>query len=115
LIWACLAAGLGNSLGYLLGRWGGRPLLARFKVRGERLARLEERFRHYGGGVVLVARFFDVLRQVHGIMAGILKMPWKIFTVFNVLGAILWTGCGAWAISDQGINRSRSSPDRHTW
>ena len=34
LILACLAAGLGNSLGYLLGRWGGRRLLARFKVRG---------------------------------------------------------------------------------
>jgi membrane protein DedA with SNARE-associated domain len=96
LVWvltcACLAAGLGNSLGYLLGRWGGRPLLARFKVRGERLARLEEKFRRYGGVVVLVARFFDGLRQLNGIVAGILAMPWKIFTGFNVLGAILWTG-----------------------
>lgn len=34
LIWSCLAAMLGNILGYLIGRWGGRPLLARFKVRG---------------------------------------------------------------------------------
>ena len=109
LIWACLAAGLGNSLGYLLGRWGGRPLLARFKVRGARLARLEERFRHYGGGMVLVARFFDGLRQVNGIMAGMLKMPWKIFTGFNVLGAILWTG--VWGLGtyflDQEINPVR--------
>ena len=96
LVWvlfsACLAAGLGNSLGYLLGRWGGRRLLARFKVRGDRLARLEEKFRRYGGGVVLVARFFDGLRQLNGIVAGMLEMPWKIFTGFNVLGAILWTG-----------------------
>ncbi|MCJ7819518.1 MAG: DedA family protein, partial [Syntrophales bacterium] len=96
LVWvlfsACLAAGLGNSLGYLLGRWGGRPLLARFKVRGGRLARLEEKFRRYGGGVVLVARFFDGLRQVNGIVAGMLAMPWKVFTGFNVLGALLWTG-----------------------
>src|SRR5665811_2785 len=65
LILACLAATLGNTLGYLLGRWGGRPLLARFKLRGDRLARLEEKFRHYGGGVVLVARFFDGLRQLN--------------------------------------------------
>ena len=92
LVSACLAAGLGNSLGYLLGRWGGRPLLARFKVREDRLARLEEKFRRYGGGVVLVARFFDGLRQLNGIVAGMLEMPWKIFTGFNVLGAILWTG-----------------------
>jgi membrane protein DedA with SNARE-associated domain len=92
LICACLAAGLGNSLGYLLGRWGGRPLLARFKVRGDRLARLEDKFRRYGGVVVLVARFFDGLRQLNGIVAGMLAMPWKMFTGFNVLGAILWTG-----------------------
>jgi membrane protein DedA with SNARE-associated domain len=92
LIWACLAAGLGTSLGYLLGRWGGRRLLARFKVRGDRLARLEGKFRRYGRGAVLVARFFDGLRQLNGIGAGMLAMPWKIFMAFNVLGALLWTG-----------------------
>ena len=92
LIWAGTAAVLGNSLGYLLGRWGGRPLLARFRVRGDRLARLEERFRRYGGSLVLVARFFDGLRQLNGIVAGMLEMPWRVFTGFNVLGAMLWTG-----------------------
>jgi membrane protein DedA with SNARE-associated domain len=92
LIWACLAAVLGNSLGYLLGRWGGRPLLAKFKVRQDHLARLEGHFRRYGGGVVLVGRFFDGLRQVNGIVAGMLEMPWRVFTGFNLLGAVLWTG-----------------------
>jgi membrane protein DedA with SNARE-associated domain len=80
--------------------------VARFKVRGDRLARLEEKFRRYGGGVVLVARFFDGLRQLNGIVAGMLEMPWKIFTGFNVLGAILWTGVwglGAYFL-DQEIN-----------
>ena len=106
LVWAFIAAGLGNTLGYLLGRWGGRPLLARFKVRGDRLARLEEKFRRYGGGVVLVARFVDGLRQLNGIVAGMLAMPWKIFTGYNILGAILWTGVwglGAYFL-DQRIN-----------
>jgi membrane protein DedA with SNARE-associated domain len=92
LIWAGMAAVLGNSLGYLLGRWGGRRLLARFRVRGDHLARLEERFRRYGGSLVLVARFFDGLRQLNGIVAGMLEMPWRVFTGFNVLGALLWTG-----------------------
>jgi membrane protein DedA with SNARE-associated domain len=87
---ALIAAVLGNSLGYLLGRWGGRALLARFKVRGERLARLEGYFRRYGQGVILIARFFDGLRQLNGIVAGILKMPWRVFTIVNVLGAIFW-------------------------
>jgi membrane protein DedA with SNARE-associated domain len=96
LVWVLICAGtaalLGNSLGYLLGRWGGRALLARFKVRGDHLARLEGYFRRYGGSVVLVARFFDGLRQLNGIVAGMLKMPWGVFTGFNLLGAILWTG-----------------------
>jgi membrane protein DedA with SNARE-associated domain len=92
MIWAFLAAVLGNSLGYLLGRWGGRPLLAKFKVRQDRLARLEGYFGRYGRGVVLMARFFDGLRQLNGIVAGLLKMPWGVFTTVNVLGAVLWTG-----------------------
>jgi membrane protein DedA with SNARE-associated domain len=106
LISACLAATLGNTLGYLLGRWGGRPLLARFKVRGDRLSRLEEKFRRYGGGMLLVARFFDGLRQVNGIMAGMLAMPWKIFLGFNVLGAMLWTG--AWGLGTYFLDREIS-------
>ncbi len=95
LIWVLICAGagaiLGNSLGYLLGRWGGRPLLAKFKVRKDHLSRLEGKFRRYGGSVVLVARFFDGLRQLNGIVAGVLAMPWWTFTAFNVLGALLWT------------------------
>jgi membrane protein DedA with SNARE-associated domain len=92
MIWAFLAAVLGNSLGYLLGRWGGRALLAKFRVQQDRLARLEGYFGRYGGGVVLVARFFDGLRQLNGIVAGLLEMPWRVFTTFNVLGAVFWTG-----------------------
>jgi membrane protein DedA with SNARE-associated domain len=92
MIWALVAAVLGNSLGYLLGRWGGRPLLSKFKVRQDRLVRLEGYFGHYGWGVVLMARFFDGLRQLNGIVAGLLKMPWRVFSTVNVLGAVLWTG-----------------------
>ena len=62
-------------------------------MQGDRLgACLEGKFRRYGGVLVLVARFFDGLRQLNGIVAGMLEMPWKIFMAFNVLGAILWTG-----------------------
>jgi len=103
LLWALMAAVLGNSLGYLLGRWGGRRLLARFKVRGDRLARLEGYFARYGQGVVLIARFFDGLRQLNGIVAGMLKMPWGVFTTVNVLGAVLWTG--VWGLGAYFLGR----------
>jgi len=106
MILAFTGAGLGNSLGYLLGRWGGRALLARFKVRGDRLARLEGHFRRYGGGVVLVARFFDGLRQLNGIVAGMLEMPWGVFTGFNILGAVLWTG--VWGLGTYWLDKDIS-------
>ena len=92
LLAAFTAAVLGNSLGYLLGVKGGRPLLHKLWVNEERLQRLEGYFKRYGKGIVVVARFFDGLRQLNGIVAGLLHMPWKSFTISNILGAALWTG-----------------------
>ncbi len=92
LILSFTAAVLGNSLGYLIGFKGGRPLLYRLRVHEERLQRLEGYFNRYGKGIVVVARFFDGLRQLNGIVAGLLHMPWKTFTICNILGAALWTG-----------------------
>ena len=88
---AFLAAVLGNSLGYLLGCWGGRLILEKVGISEARMQRMEGLFNRYGGGVVFVGRFFDGLRQLSGIVAGTLEMPWWKFTVFNVLGAATWT------------------------
>jgi membrane protein DedA with SNARE-associated domain len=90
--WAFLGALLGNSLGYLIGRYGGRALLNKFKINERHLQRMEKYFTRYGKGVVLFARFFDGLRQLNGIVAGMLEMPWRAFMPVNFLGAILWAG-----------------------
>jgi membrane protein DedA with SNARE-associated domain len=89
---ALVASVLGNSLGYLLGRWCGRPLLGKLKVSKKHLRRMEGYFTRHGKWVVLIARFVDGLRQLNGVVAGMMKMPWRVFTVFNILGAVLWTG-----------------------
>lgn len=93
LLTAFLAAVLGSSLGYWIGHQGGRALLQRFRVDERHLQKIEHGFARYGGGLIVIARFFDGLRQLSGIAAGILKMPWWTFTLFNVLGAVLWVGC----------------------
>jgi membrane protein DedA with SNARE-associated domain len=90
LILTFLAAVLGNSLGYLLGRRGGRLILEKMGIRETRMQRMESLFNRYGGGVIFVGRFLDGLRQLSGILAGTLQMPWWKFTVFNVLGAATW-------------------------
>jgi len=99
LVLAFLAGVLGNTLGYGLGRWGGRLLLPKVGISETRLQKMERLFSRYGGGVVFFGRFLDGLRQFSGIMAGSLQMPWWKFTVFNVLGATAWTslwGLGAY-------------------
>ena len=93
LLTAFLAAILGSSLGYLIGRRGGRALLRRFRVDGRHLQRVEQGFSRYGGGLIVIGRFFDGPRQLNGIAAGILEMPWWTFTAYNALGAALWVGC----------------------
>lgn len=107
LVLALTAAVLGNTLGYLLGRWGGRPLLQKFKVNERHLQRMEGYFRRYGKGVVFFGRFFDGLRQLNGVVAGMLKMPWQVFMTCNILGAGLWTG--VWGLGAYGLEKKIAS------
>ena len=97
------AAALGNSVGYAVGRWGGRVALNKLKVNSQRQQRLEDLFKQRGGLVVLLARFLDGLRQLNGIVAGVLQMPWWTFTAYNVAGAILWT-C-SWGLATYFLGR----------
>lgn len=93
LITAWLATFLGNSVGYGIGVWGGKKLFARLgETANKHLAKVEYYFAKYDGGVVIGARFFEVLRQLSGIVAGTLGMPWLRFTMFNAIGATLWVG-----------------------
>ncbi len=90
--WA--GAVMGDNIGYLLGRRYGRGVIlrygARFGVNAERLAKVEAVFERYGPVTVAFARFVNVLRQLNGVVAGMLRMDWKRFLFFNALGGALW-------------------------
>jgi membrane protein DedA with SNARE-associated domain len=94
LAWA--ASTLGNMIGYAIGRYGGHALILRYGSRvgvtASRLAQVEHFFNRYGDYVVIGARFVVVLRQLSGIAAGTLTMPWRRFMLFNAIGAALWVG-----------------------
>lgn len=96
--WA--GAVMGDSTGYLIGRYGGRPLLQRFgpllKLTPELLARFEKMFAEKGAYLVLTARFVVVLRQLNGLIAGTMAMPWPRFFAANAAGAVLWIA--TWAL-----------------
>jgi membrane protein DedA with SNARE-associated domain len=93
---AFLAAVAGDSLGYLIGRTGGRPLVLRFgryvRLTPGRLDRVETFMARHGPKVVVVARFVEGLRQLNGIVAGVTGMRWPRFVLFNAIGAAAWVG-----------------------
>jgi len=94
IVVATLAATLGDNIGFALGHYGGRPLLARyqavFRIQDATVARGESLFARYGAVTIFFARFIFGMRILAGPMAGVLRMPWRKFAVFNFLGAGLW-------------------------
>jgi len=94
IVVATIAATLGDNLGFALGYYGGRPLLERyrtaFRIQEATLVRGEGLFARYGAVTIFFARFVFGMRIVAGPMAGVLRMPWRKFLIFNFLGAGLW-------------------------
>jgi membrane-associated protein len=89
-----LAATFGDNVGFLIGHFGGRRLLNKyrslFRIKDETLRRGEELFERYGAATILAARFIAGLRILAGPLAGVLRMHWRKFAIFNFLGATLW-------------------------
>jgi len=94
IVVATIAATVGDNLGFALGHYGGRPVLARyqafFRIQDATIARGEGMFARYGALTIFFARFVFGLRIIAGPLAGVLRMPWRKFGIFNFLGAGLW-------------------------
>jgi membrane-associated protein len=91
---ATVVTTVGGSLGYALGQYGGRPLLERyqrvFRIQQATVVRGEGLFAKYGSVTIFFARFVFGLRLIAGPLAGVLRMPWRKFLVWNFLGAAAW-------------------------
>jgi membrane-associated protein len=89
-----ICATLGDNLGFALGYYGGRRLLERyqsfFRVEKPAVERGERLFARYGSLTIFFARFVFGMRIIAGPLAGVLRMPWKRFLLFNFMGAALW-------------------------
>jgi membrane protein DedA with SNARE-associated domain len=96
LVIACAALGaiLGDNIGYAVGRRGGRPLVERFGryvlLKPEHLDRAEQFFARHGDKTVFFGRFIAVLRAWAAFLAGVNRMPWRTFLVYNAAGGIVW-------------------------
>jgi membrane protein DedA with SNARE-associated domain len=85
---------VGDNLGFTAGRLGGRPLVLRYggyvRLKPEHLEYAERFFERHGDKTVFLGRFVAVLRAWAALLAGINRMPWSKFLVYNAAGGIVW-------------------------
>ena len=99
IVLAASGAIVGDNIGYLIGRKGGRWLLQRpgrfQRQRMEVLEMGEPFFKRHGPKAVFFGRYLPGLRVCASWLAGATRMPWHSFVLWNALGGIIWaTGVG---------------------
>jgi membrane-associated protein len=94
IVVAAAAAIMGDNVGYWIGRKGGGALLRRpgpfLEHRSRVIERGEPFFARHGPKAVFLGRWIALLRIAAAWLAGVNRMPWRTFLVWNALGGIAW-------------------------
>jgi membrane-associated protein len=88
-----VAAIVGNSLGYYVGRAAGPRLFTRedsLLFNKKHLYRAHAFYERHGGKTLVLARFMPVIRTFVPVVAGMADMNFRDFTLYNIIGGVLW-------------------------
>lgn len=108
---AAAGAIVGDNIGFWIGRTLGYPWVVRhqsaLRLTPQRLRLGQYLFERHGGKVVFFGRFVALLRAFAALLAGLNRMQWQRFLLFNIAGGIIWAtafGGGAYAFGNQLTN-----------
>jgi len=98
LVGIVIAGTIGSWLGatamYWVSRWGGRPLMMRYGryvlIPPHKIEGAERWAAHYGAMGIFISRLLPVVRHLIGIPAGIVRMNYRSFSLFTVVGSAVW-------------------------
>lgn len=83
----------GNAVGYEIGKRAGTKLFKKedgIIFRKEYVEQAELFYEKHGGKTIILARFMPIVRTFAPVVAGIGKMNVRLFTLYNVVGSIIW-------------------------
>ena len=90
-----IAAVVGDALNYHIGKYVGPKIFKKessLLFNKEHLARAQKFYEQHGKKTIILARFIPIIRTFAPFVAGIGTMPYKIFLMYNIIGAALWCG-----------------------
>jgi membrane-associated protein len=91
----CVSAIFGNFTGYWFGRKTGPMLYQRedsFFFKKKYLKAAEDYYNKQGAFALIMGRFVPIVRTFAPIFAGVVKLDFRRFALYNILGAIIWIG-----------------------
>jgi membrane protein DedA with SNARE-associated domain len=96
IIAGTIGSWLGATAMYWASRLAGRPVVMRFgryvMIPPEKVEGAERWAAHYGAMGIFISRLLPVVRHLIGIPAGIVRMDYKIFSLFTLVGSAIWCG-----------------------
>lgn len=90
------AAVVGDNFGYFLGHKFGSRIFRKEKaliLKKENIEKAREFYERHGVKTMIVAKFIPFIRTFAPIFAGVGKMNYRVFFIFDLIGAIVWTVC----------------------
>jgi membrane protein DedA with SNARE-associated domain len=104
-VWGVIVAGtlgswIGATIMYWASRLGGRPLAMRYGkfvfISPQKIEAAERWAAKFGAFGVFFSRLLPVVRHLIGIPAGIVRLPFGLYSLYTLLGSGLWCGVLAW-------------------
>ena len=115
-LWGIALAGtigsfVGATIMYWVSRWAGRPLVVRYgryaMVPEEKLRAAERWAERFGPFGVFMARLLPVVRHLIGIPMGVVKMDFRLYATFTLIGSALWCIVLTWVGVKAGQDAER--------